>query len=454
MILIPKILELELAVFKNDSDKIMNELNYKAYRILSALLKTEKPLTSVEIASSTGFLSQTIVPFMAKNVFEELILDEGISGQAWVINEKRRQEISDILIAFSVRAEKDRKPIHVHLIDPDSKISNLALMKLSAYHKSIGDKVIMSKGSHLDFTIKSPDKIYISIIYKKNKHMFDGLKSLYPYSQIDFGGSGYDLKKVLPPEIENLKPDYSLYPDCDYSLGYSSRRCIRDCYFCIVQEKEGQFRRTQHPTEWYDPKFDRIMFLDNNILVDKEWFFEITSWCMEKGLEINFQSGYDIRLMDFEVAKRLRAMKKFKMLSFAWDTVKDQEHVLATIELLKKAGFTKSDLRSMVQFYVYVDNDMEFNSGLYRCLKLRELGVNAFVMFNIDNELTDRVHRLQRWADRRNAYWSESPESKKLLTELRLMGDEASQILIGDCDETLKNRNKIYNLIVTDPPCG
>jgi hypothetical protein len=165
------------------------------------------------------------------------------------------------------------------------------------------------------------------------------------------------------------------------------------------------------------------MFLDNNILCDKEWFFEITSWCMKKSLEINFQSGYDIRLMDLEVAKRIYEMNKFKMLSFAWDNVKDEEHVLETIDLLKEAGFTQNDLRSMMQFYVYVDSDKEFDSGLYRCLKLRELGVNSFLMFNIDNMLTDRVHKLQRWADRRSAYWSDSPESRELLLELRLMGD-------------------------------
>ena len=63
---------------------------------------------------------------------------------------------------------------------------------------------------------------------------------------------------------------------------------------------------------------------------------------MEKGLEINFQSGYDIRLMDLEIAKRLREMKKFKMLSFAWDNVKDQDHVLRTLNFLKKQVLRKA----------------------------------------------------------------------------------------------------------------
>ena len=433
----------------------MEELSYKAFKVLSALLEAKKPITTVEIASSTDFRRQTIEPYMTKNVVNELILEVGSDGHAWVINEKRRQEIVDSVATFSVRADKERKTLHVHLIDADSKIPNIALMKLSAFYKAQGVFVTMSKGNTLRFCDRAPDKMFISIIYKKNKHMFDALASSYPYTKIGIGGSGYDLKKVLPPEIENLKPDYSLYPDNDTSIGFSSRGCIRHCYYCIVPEKEGQFKRTQHPREWFNPEFKKITFLDSNILIDKEYFFEVTDWCIENGLKIDFQSGYDIRLMDLEVAKRLRAMKKFKMLSFAWDNVKDEEHVLETIDFLKEAGFTKSDLRSMVQFYVYVDNDIEFDSGLYRCLKLRELGVNAFVMFNIDNALTDRIHKLQQWANKSENYWSGSPESKKLLIELRLKGDEAFKILMGDCAETLKSiPDESVDLIVTDPPYG
>lgn len=115
--------------------------------------------------------------------------------------------------------------------------------------------------------------------------MFDELASSYPYSQIDIGGSEYDLKKVLPPDIENLKPDYSLYPEIDYSLGLSSRGCVRTtttCSWCIVPTKEGKYHRTQHPSEWYDPKFEAITFLDSDFLSDPCWFFEVTDWCLER----------------------------------------------------------------------------------------------------------------------------------------------------------------------------
>ena len=160
------------------------------------------------------------------------------------------------------------------LIDVDSKIPNLALMKLSAYHKAKDDNIVLFHGSQIDLSEK-PDRIYASIIYKKNRHALDYLLTQYPDLNIDIGGSGYNLTKELPDHIENMAPDYSLYPENDSSLGFSSKGCFRTCDFCIVRKKEGTFRRTQHPQQWYNPKFRKITFLDNNILADKEWFIQI-----------------------------------------------------------------------------------------------------------------------------------------------------------------------------------
>jgi len=142
------------------------------------------------------------------------------------------------------------------LIDIDSKIPNLALMKISSFHKAKGDNVTLKKlnlkrGEQIKFDFTLPDQIYASIVFKANKNALDYLVSEYPDIAIDIDSSGYDLKKELPPEIEALKPDYSLYPDNDTSVGFSSRGCFRKCNFCIVDQKEGAFRRTQHPELWY-----------------------------------------------------------------------------------------------------------------------------------------------------------------------------------------------------------
>jgi hypothetical protein len=301
------------------------------------------------------------------------------------------------------------------LVDVDSTIPNLALMKISSFFKSKGDNVKLVKlklRRRKDGTLKEavninlsepPDMIYASIVFTKNKHVLDGVAQQYP--DIDIGGSGYDLQKELPDEIENVAPDYSLYPGNDASIGFSSRGCFRKCGFCIVEQKEGAFRRAQHPREWHNPRFKKITFLDNNILADKDWFLEVTDWCMERKLEIQFNQGLDIRLIDTEIAKRLLEMKTHGMINFAWDDEKYEGAVRKGIDILKQAGFTKSQLRMHVQFYVYVDSDDDYESGVYRCRELKKLSCNSFVMFNIDNEQTQRIKGLKRWSKGKNYFW-------------------------------------------------
>ena len=70
-----------------------------------------------------------------------------------------------------------------------------------------------------------------------------------------------------------------------------------------------------------------------------------------------------------------------------------------------EAGFTKNQLRDHVQFYVYVDSDKEYYSGVYRCRELKKLGCNTYVMFNIDNEQTQRIKELKRWSKGKVYFW-------------------------------------------------
>lgn len=287
----------------------------------------------------------------------------------------------------------------VLLIDVDSKIPNLALMKISAYHKAKGDDVGFTNTD-------SPDTVYASVVFSKNKHLIDGLRFYYPDSKIIIGGSGYDLTSKLKDEIEYQKPDYTLYPYMDYSLGYTSRGCNRNCSFCIVPQKEGGYTIWQHPMQWYDDKFSKIVFLDNNILLDKNRFKEIMVWCREHTLSYWFTQGLDIRLLDEKDIGLLLDNKPIKNIEFAWDDINIEHVILKKIKLLLDNGFAKADLRSIIQFYVYVDSDRDFESGLYRCRKLKELGTNAFVMLNQTTKKTRRMSDLARWANRKWLYWS------------------------------------------------
>jgi hypothetical protein len=208
---------------------------------------------------------------------------------------------------------------------------NLSLMKIAAHHKALGDNVSF-------YNTDSPDIIYASVIYQKNKHLVDGLKFFYPDAEIVIGGSGYNLINKLPDEIEALKPDYDLYPEIDFSLGYSTRGCNRSCDFCIVPEKEGKFVHWHHPSQFYDERFNKIVFLDNNILFDKKWFFEVCDFCIERSLKVWLTQGLDIRLLNDVVAAKLSELKTFKGFYFAFDDSKLEKTIVAKCTLLKEHG--------------------------------------------------------------------------------------------------------------------
>ena len=143
--------------------------------------------------------------------------------------------------------------MRISLIDVDSKIPNLALMKISAYHTQKGDTV--------GFELLNPDRVYTSIIFTKNKGK--ALNQHLPHKGIEFmfGGSGINLNSKLPDKIEIIKPDYDLYPS-KYSQGFTTRGCVRKCYFCVVPQKEGTLVKHQHPKDFYDDRFDTIMIME------------------------------------------------------------------------------------------------------------------------------------------------------------------------------------------------
>lgn len=285
----------------------------------------------------------------------------------------------------------------VLLVNVDSKIPNLALMKISAYHKSIGDEV--------GFNVTDPDKIYASVVFNKNRHLVDGLHYWYPDAEIDIGGSGYSLSKRLPQEIDCMTPDYSIYPTCDSFYGFTTRGCIRNCYFCIVHKKEGKFHRlydTQRDALaglGVDDRFDRITFLDNNILADKDWFMELTDGLTQK---IDFNQGLDARLLDSEIATRLSELTPISCWKFAFDSMSVKDDVLNAIQLLNDAGIST---RSKVMFYVYCHDDQQVNDAVERCNILKANNTTAYAMLNQDTHQTVRMKALKRWT-RPYIFWS------------------------------------------------
>jgi hypothetical protein len=279
----------------------------------------------------------------------------------------------------------------IKIVDTDSKIPNLALMKVSAYHKSKGDIV--------SFDIPDPDKVIASVVFRENAWKARGLQFMYPDAEIEIGGPGWDLSKRLPDEIEFFKPDYDLYPS-EYSLGFTTRGCIRKCPFCIVPEKEGKIQRWQHIKEFHDSRFDTVICLDNNIYADRDWFFENTDYVLEHRLKFNAIQGMDIRILTPEIAERLKAIRWSGQYHFAFDNMADEAAVKAGISMLKDAGI---NTRHDVTFYVLVGFNTTEEEDKFRCRLLKELKTNAFVM---QYKRTDWTRKIAWWANCKQTFWS------------------------------------------------
>lgn len=214
---------------------------------------------------------------------------------------------------------------------------NLALMKLSAYYKAREDEVF------LNFPLCQPDITYASCVFSWNANR----KASVP-DGATLGGSGIDLKAELPPEVEHIMPDYSLYPRRDDSLGFTSRGCIRKCPWCIVPEKEGGIRAVARIYEFWDRRHSKITLLDNNLLAADNWRQTMEDLIAE-GLEVDFNQGLDIRLVNKDnigYLKRVRA----RQLRFAFDDIAYESAVRRGIDLLLANEINSRKL----SFYVLV----------------------------------------------------------------------------------------------------
>ncbi len=285
--------------------------------------------------------------------------------------------------------------MRVLLVDADSKkgFPNLVLMKLSAWYKHRGYSIDLIKGVPSTAPLEQYDKVFISCIFHQNKEQV--LDYASQFDNVDVGGSGVDYHLSLDDDIEHIMPDYNLYA-IDFSLGFTSRGCIRNCGFCVVPEKEGMIRNNASITEFLHPLHTKVVLLDNNFQASPNWRENI-DFIVEHNLKVNFNQGLDIRLLDFEFAEQLSYTNyynwtfKRRALHFAFDDMRYEKEVWAGIDILETAGIKLKD----VLFYVLIGYNTTEKEDLYRIDSLYERGVHPYVM-----PYNQHKSKLTRWVNR------------------------------------------------------
>lgn len=291
--------------------------------------------------------------------------------------------------------------MRIGLIDCDkTKFPNLALMKLSAWHKSHGDIV-----EWYHPFLERYDKVYIAKVFSTTPD-YDLCVNA---DEVVRGGTGYDIRLVngrevftpspcLPLMIEHIYPDYDLYGIADTAYGFLTRGCPRGCDFCIVASKEGKksIKVADLSEFWRGQK--NIVLCDPNILACKDWR-ELLEQVADSKANIDFNQGLDIRLMTKEKAELLNQCK-LREVHFAWDRYQDKEVILRNLSLYSEYGRFKPQSHNAI-VYTIVNFDTTFEQDLERIYTLRDMGYWAYVMI-YDKAHCDKKYRdLQRWVNNR-----------------------------------------------------
>lgn len=226
---------------------------------------------------------------------------------------------------------------------------NLALAKIASYHKSKGDDVEWYEPMFSGHC----DKVYMSKIFNFSSDFEYPIDS----SEIVRGGTGYDIKSVLPQYIDDMQPDLSIYANVpkDISYGFLTRGCPNKCSWCVVPRKEGAIMKY-----WDIEKVangnKKLVLMDNNILAAGDYARTQLDKAIYYGYRVDFNQALDARLVDDEFAKQLAGIKWLdnNRIRFGCDTQKQIEHCERAIELINGYGFTG-------QYFIYtmLNDDME-----------------------------------------------------------------------------------------------
>jgi hypothetical protein len=290
----------------------------------------------------------------------------------------------------------------VLLLQLDGKIPNIALMRISAHHKALGDEVELRHAPNVRSVElrywEHPDLVYASAIFERTRPVADRLRLARPNAII--GGTGVDVALSLEDiGITTREQDYSIYPKWKQSIGFTQRGCRLKCPFCVVPIKEGKVRKDRTIDMLWrgDPWPRELILLDNDFFGEPSWPSQIEA-IRDGKFKVSFNQGVNARFLTDETAAAIASVDyrddqmKTKRIYTAWDNRKDEHRLMTGLELLVKHG-VKPDQIMVYMLIGYWDGETHEDCE-HRRRKLREFGARPYPMPYVR---TKETVGFQRW---------------------------------------------------------
>ena len=292
----------------------------------------------------------------------------------------------------------------VLLLQLDGSLLNLALMRLAAHHRSLGDEVTLRrapKPSAVEPMLgDSFARVYASLIFERTRPVAERLLRVHPDAVV--GGTGWDLVATLEGVGvgDRVRPDYSDYPGYRHSVGFTQRGCRLRCPFCVVPRKEGGPRHSATAGDiWRGEPFPRnLVLLDNDFFGGPDWRARVREF-RDGGFRVNFNQGVNCRTIDDEAAEAIAGLDYYdadfrkRRLYTAWDSRRDEARLFGGLDRLRRAGVPPHRVTVYMLIGYWAGETEE--DWLYRRARLRDYGCDPYPM---PYRRTPLAVGFQRWA--------------------------------------------------------
>ena len=334
------------------------------------------------------------------------------------------------------------------LLHLDGKLPNVALMRVAAHHRALGDQVELRRAPTVAAVAPELgdqfDRVYASAIFERTRPVAERLLTVRPDAIV--GGTGWDLRRSLEDiGIVTKAQDYSIYPRFQPSIGFTQRGCRLRCEFCVVPSKEGAAREEQSIADIWrgEPHPRQILLLDND-------FFGVPAWrtrveeLRAGAFRVCFSQGINARMISDEAAKALASLDyrddafKVKRIYTAWDSREDETTLFRGLDRLALAG-VKPDHVMVYCLIGYWSGETHADRD-YRRRRLRGWGARPYPM---PYTRTPELLGFARWCI--GAYDKAIPweEWARARYQPRALGDRAGAQLELPWDQSVSDGSSI-----------